>query len=294
MSSRWQRRIIAGLLGVAFGLVGCDRSDRGGEAVVTAGVAPERIIAIAPSVTEMLFVLGLGDRVVGVGDYAQWPPEVHTLPRLGGLFNARLEAIAALQPDLAVLLPSEERLIADLEKMDIEVLVVRSDTLEDVEEMALRIGERCGVEETAAAFVDEFRRDLAPKQRADSPAVLLSVTRQPGRLSDILVAGPDTFLNELLNRLGALNVMFDAPLSYPQVGLEEILIRQPDVVIELQATPGNSEALRRDWVELSDQPSLSGLCVRVVSGDHVLLPGPRVPRLYRELDEALDQCQAES
>lgn len=252
--------------------------------------APQRIIAIAPSVTEMLFELGLGNRVVGVGDYARWPPEVGDKPRLGGLFNARLEAIAAVDPDLAVLLPSEERLRRNLQKMGIEVLTVRSETIEDVEAMAIAIGDRCGVPQRARAFSQRWSGLLAPRPLGRSPNVLLAVTRTPGRIADVLVAGPGTFLHQLLERLGAVNVMADAYLAYPQVGLEEILLRRPDVVIELQASPGTYEDLRRDWRDLGEEMSLAPACVRVVAGDHVLLPGPRLPRLYGELRRALLEC----
>lgn len=255
---------------------------------------PSRIIAIAPGVTEMLFTLGLGDRVVGVGDYARWPPEVAGKPKLGGLFDSRLESIITLNPDLAILLPSEERLRVHLQKMGVEVLTVRSETLADVEEMAILIGERCGVEKASQAFVETWGRELAPKRRQDSPRVLLSVTREPGRMADVLVSGPDTFLHELLDRLGATNVMADAQLSYPQVGLEEIIIRRPEVVIELQANPGDYASLARDWERLAGEASIEEACVWVVAGDHVLIPGPRVPRLYRELDDALLACAGDS
>ncbi len=252
---------------------------------------PQRIIAIAPSVTEMLFELGLGERVVGVGDYAQWPPEVTGKPRLGGLFDARLETIASLSPDLAILLPSEQRLQVGLEEMGIEVLTVPSETIADVEEMAMLIGRRCGAEKQAVAFVQRFHRQLSPRTRSQSVRVLLSVTRQPGRMADVLVAGSDTFLSELIDRLGARNVMADTKMAYPQVGLEEIILRSPQVVIELQAAPGNFAALRADWLELDSEPALAGVCVKVVAGDHVLLPGPRLPRLYDELDQALVDCE---
>jgi len=110
----------------------------------------------------------------------------------------------------------------------------------------------------------------------------------------VLVSGPGTFLDELLGRLGAINVMADAPLSYPQVGLEEIIIRLPEVIIELQASPGNYDDLRLDWVGLASEVPMAGVCVKVVTGDHVLIPGPRLPRLYRELEEALLDCAQES
>jgi iron complex transport system substrate-binding protein len=262
----------------------------GGEPAPQAVSTPQRIIAIAPGVVEMLFELGLGDRVVGVGDYAKWPIQVAQKPQLGGLFNARLEAIAALRPDLAVLLPSEEKLAADLQQMGIEVLTVRSDTIGDVEEMAVLIAERCGVPEAGEAFLERWKSALAPRSTGREVRVLLSVTRESGRLADVLVAGPGTFLDELLSRLGITNVMADAGLAYPQVGLEEIIVRDPDVVVELQASPGDFEALRQDWSLLGAETPLADTCVQVLAGDHVLIPGPRLPRLYEELWQALLAC----
>lgn len=262
----------------------------GGEPAPPAVNPPQRVIAIAPGVVEMLFELGLGDRVVGVGDYAKWPKQVAQKPQLGGLFNARLEAIAALRPDLAVLLPSEENLALDLEQMGVEVLTVRSDTIGDVEEMAILIAARCGVPEAGEVFLERWKRALAPTTTGKSIRVLLSVTREPGRLADVLVGGPGTFLDELLGRLGATNVMADVGLAYPQVGLEEIMVRDPEVIIELQAAPGDYEALRQDWSLLGADTPLADACVQVLAGDHVLIPGPRLLRLYDELWQALLTC----
>lgn len=290
-------RGLASALGLALALgsmlacSGQDKSESDDTERPAAGV-PQRIVAIAPSVTEMLFELGLGDRVIGVGDYARWPPETDTKTRLGGLFDSRLEAIAELNPDLAVLLPSEERLRLNLEKMGVEVLTVRSDTLADVVEMAVLIAERCGTEEALSEFLADWDKGLAPRRLGESPRVLLSVTREPGRMADVLVAGSGTFLHELVERLGAVNVMADAEQAYPQVGLEEIVIRRPEVVVELQAVPGDYASLPTDWDRMAEDLGTGGICVWVVAGDHVLIPGPRVPRLYRELEDALLGCAA--
>jgi iron complex transport system substrate-binding protein len=271
---------------------GADEEAQGVAAEDTATRSPQRIIAIAPSAVEMLYELGLGDRVVGVGDYAQWPVEAASKPKLGGLFDARLETIVGLAPDLAVLLPSEERLRADLGEMGVEVLTVRSDSIADVEEMARLIGERLGVVEATEAFLTRWERDLAPRTRENQTRVLLSVTRQPGHLADILVAGPGTFLDELLQRLGLVNVVADAPLAYPQIGLEEIILRQPEVIIELQAAPVDHDALALDWAAGPAGPSLAEVCVEVIAGNHVLIPGPRLPRLLQELEKAVAECAA--
>ena len=252
---------------------------------------PQRVVALAPNIVESLFALGLGDRLVGVGDYCRWPPEVGGLPKIGGLFDASLEQIAALQPDLAILLPSEERLRSQLERLGVEVMTVQNESLEDVEKAVIALAERFGVPVQGQRLVAEWRRALAPRPGAAPLRVLLSVSRLPGNLGDILVAGPGTFLDELLGRLGATNVFSDADLFYPQVGLDEIVRRWPDAIIELQPSPANFEALVEDWSRaLPDLPAVQSDCVHVIAGDHVLIPGPRLPRLYRELRQALTPC----
>ena len=289
-SALWLHALVGGLMLACSG-ESSDSSDQASRQVQSE-LTPQRIIAIAPSVTEMLFELGLGGRVVGVGDYARYPLAATTKPKLGGLFDARLETIAGLSPDLAVLLPSEERLRNHLEAMDIEVLTVPSDSIADVEEMARLIGERCGVEDAAETFLLDWATRLAPRTPENPTRVMLSVTREPGRMADVLTAGPGTFLDELLQRLGLINVVADSQVAYPQVGLEEIILRQPEVIIELQAAPGIYDELIDDWTAVAPGTALSDACVRVIAGHHVLIPGPRLPRLLGELDEAVADCVA--
>ncbi len=269
--------LLAALVGVA-----CD------EPVVRR--EPKRIVALAPSITETLYVLGLGDRVVGVGDYSSWPPEFADKPKVGGLFDVSLEGIMSLEPDLAILLRSEDKLRGQLERLGIEVLTVESETIADIFETTRRIGERCGVSEAAEEFLREFEVDLMPKRVGGAPRVVITMGRRPRNLSDILVAGPGTYLHELLVRLGAFNAFADSPISYPQVGLEEILGRRPDAIVELQPSPGSIAWLKQDWAAFPEQQLAGPGCVQVVAGDHVLVPGPRLPRLYWELRRALFDC----
>ena len=111
-------------------------------------------------------------------------------------------------------------------------------------------------------------------------------------MADVLVAGPGTFLDELLQRLGMINVVADAQMAYPQVGLEEIILRHPQIVIELQSSPGNYDELSLDWATVLSGTGLTDVCVRVIAGNHVLIPGPRLPRLLQELEEAIAECVA--
>jgi iron complex transport system substrate-binding protein len=253
---------------------------------------PRRIVALAPSLTETLFALGLGPRVVGGSDYSRFPPEVRSRPRLGGLFNPNLERILTLKPDLAVLLPSERDLGDRLGRLGIASLIVRNESLADVEHGFIAIAGRCGVPETGRRLAAQFRRELRARPRPARPLkVVLSVGRQAGRLTDLLVAGPGTFYDELLTRLGARNAFADAPVRYPQVALEEVLTRAPDVILEIREdlpTPEVARQLTTDWWGLPQLQAASRARVVVLAGDYVVVPGPRLPRLYREMGAILD------
>jgi len=249
-----------------------------------------RVIALAPNLGETLFALGLGPRVVGVGDYSHWPPEVEKLPRLGGLFNPNLEGIVALKPDLAFLVPSERDLGEKLRRFGVDSVIVSNETLADIERSFHTIADRCGVSEAGERLAREWREALRPDPIPGKPRVLVSTGRPAGRLADLVVAGPHTFLDELVTRLGAVNVFADAPIRYPEVGMEEIVARAPDVVIELRADPVSPEVAQRlvdDWNALPQVPAVREGRVEVIAGDHILIPGPRLPRFYRELRAAL-------
>ena len=270
-------------------LAGCRKGDE--RAAASSSSPCHRIIALAPNLSEMLFALGLGDRVVGVDDYSHWPAEVEKLPRLGGLFNPNLEKIVSLQPDLAVLVPSERDIGEKLKRFGIDSLIVSNETLADIERSFHILADRCGVPEAGERLAAEWREGLRPDPLPGAPRVLLSTGRPAGRLTDMVVAGPRTFLDELLQRLGAVNAFGDAPIRYPEVGMEEVVARAPDVVIELRAdrlTPEVTRQLVDDWNALPQVPAVREGRIKVIGGDHVLIPGPRLPRFYQELRAALE------
>ncbi|MFL6197293.1 MAG: ABC transporter substrate-binding protein [Thermoanaerobaculia bacterium] len=277
-------------------LAACGRGREGGgaprpAATATPAAPPQRIIALTPSLVETLFALGLGDRVVGVGDYTRWPPEAVAKPHLGALFNPNLERIVVLHPDLAVLLPSERDLGAKLRPLGADILVVPDETLDEVERSFHTIADRCGVPEAGDRLAAEWRAGLAPSPSPGVPLkVMISVGRQTGRLGDVTAAARGTFYDELLTRLGGVNVFAGAQTRYPQVGAEEIVARKPDVILELWPDPmpaGQVRAIVGDWAPLSQIPAVRNGRVVVIAGDYALTPGPRLPRLYREMRDAL-------
>ncbi|MDH3744732.1 MAG: helical backbone metal receptor [Acidobacteriota bacterium] len=261
----------------------------------------ERIIAVAPSVAEILFELGLGERVVAVGDYVAWPPEATAKPRIGGLFDPRLEDIVALAPDLAVVLPSEDKLATELSRLGIEVLRVEHETLADLETAIESIARRAGVESRGRELVTRLRRSFdtgqnapAEAKRAGGPRTVLVVAREEGRPAAMTVVGSRTFLAELLERAGARNVFGDLGQSYAEVGLEEMIRRQPEAIVELQPDALSAAAQSRliaDWQDFPDLKAVDQGCVGVIAGGHVLVPGPRLALLAKELEAVLERCE---
>jgi iron complex transport system substrate-binding protein len=251
---------------------------------------PRRIVSLAPSLTETLYALGLGERVVGVDDYSVWPAAATSRARIGGLFNPNLEKIVSLRPDLAVLLPSEHDVAAKLKGLGIDSLIVPAETLADIERSFVVIARRCGAAAAGERLAAAWRAELAPRPVPGALKAMLSVGRQPGRITGILAAARGTFLDELLARLGGVNAFADAATRYPQVGLEEVVARAPQVILELRSEPAPPPVvatLIHDWRQLPTVPAVRGGRIFVIAGDYVLVPGPRLPQLYREMRQAL-------
>jgi len=256
--------------------------------------APERVVALAPNLTEIVFALGLGDLVVGVSDYASWPPEVRELPRLGGLVDPNLEGLLALDPDLVLLLPSQDEVARRLSQVGIETRVVGIETVDDLETAVVAVAEALGDPEAGRELAAELSRELAPRPVAGAPRTAVVLDRISGRIDGVLVAGPGTYFHDLLTRLGAENVFADAPLRYPQVGMEEVLARAPGAILEVRLEPPSDELRRRllaDWRRFPTLPAAARGHVFVL-GDSALVLGPRLPRLYRRLEEVLRTAAA--
>ncbi len=284
--------VLVALIGVGGGPSSAAQGGEAGPSAAAPGC--RRVVTLAPNVVEVVFELGLGERVVGVGEHTSWPPEAAELPRLGGLYDPRLETIVALDPDLAVLLPSQAELAGSLTRLEIPVLTVPHETLEDLEVAIRRIADRCGVEAAGEELIADLRSGLAPREEPLDLDVLVVVGRTSGRIREVYAAGEGTFLGELVARLGLTNVA--GPQPYPSLGPESIVAARPEVIVDLMPQAldaAHSAALAVDWRQLGSLPAVESGCLVALGGDHTLIPGPRLPRLYRELETAIDACAGE-
>jgi iron complex transport system substrate-binding protein len=274
-------------------LAGCGRG-----AIVRPAAVLRRIVSTAPSVTEILFALGLGDRVVGVSTFCRYPPEAANRPKVGTFINPNLEPILALRPDLVIVIKNPIRLAERLVALNVRVLETDQDSLAGIETSIRRIGVACGVQERAAALdaslrggFDEVRRAVAGRPRRK---LAFLVGRSPGELQGMVAVGRGSYLNELIELAGGVNVFADAPVPYPKVSLEEILARDPDVIVdmgEMADTAGVTEAQKRAVVALWGRyPALAAVRagrVHAVADDIFVVPGPRVTEAARALARLL-------
>jgi iron complex transport system substrate-binding protein len=228
-----------------------------------------------------------------VSSYTTWPPAAAKLPRVGGLFDPNVERMVALKPDLALLLPSQEDVAERLRSVGVDTLTVHLESLEDLGRAVRSIAARCGVEAAGEALAGRLRAELAPRPVPGAPLTVISIDRPAGRTENVLVAGPGTYLQELLGRLGAKNAFADAPVRYPQVGMEEVLGRAPGLIVELQPKALDDAARRSllaDWRRFPTLPAVAGGHLAVISGPETLVIGPRLPELYRRLEQAVREA----
>ena len=258
-----------------------------GASLAAASTLPTRIVSTAPSITEMLYELELGDRVVGVTTYCHYPPEVRNKPKIGTYLNPNFETTLALKPDLVVVLKEHRELGEKLRGFGLPVLELRHNTLEGIYRSMLDLGERTGAAKTAAQRVGAMRARLETvrKQAEGLPrrSVMFVVGRTPATVEDLMAVGSNSFMNELIDIAGGRNVFEDAVAYYPRIPREEVYARRPEVIIDMGDmgdTDGVTERHRREivelWKQLPDLPAVKTGRVYAVADDIFVVPGPRV------------------
>jgi iron complex transport system substrate-binding protein len=249
--------------------------------------APQRIVSTAPSITELLYALGLGDRVVGVDRFSRYPPQALTKPRIGDYAAPNLEVIASLRPDLVMIPTNPVRLRQRLEALQLRVLELNQEGIPALYESIRIVGQATGATAQAARLTQQIRGDLeairARAARQSRTRVLFVAGHTPQRLEGLIVAGGASYLNEIIDIAGGENVFRDAKAAYPMVALEEILARNPEVIVdmgEMGDTVGVTEAQKRAvqnlWTRMSSVAAVRNRRVHAVASDIFVVPGPRV------------------
>lgn len=250
---------------------------------------PRRIISLAPNITEILFALGVNDRIVGVSSFCDYPESAKQKPKVGGLSNPSLEAVVALRPDMVFLTHDgnpkafEER----LRSLKIRTLVIEARRISDLPQGIRKIGSEVG----SMAEAEHLAADI--EKRIDDYKVRQQATGSRGKKTGkekalfiiwpdpLIVAGPGTTADEALTLLGLNNIAGSAAIAYPKFSIEEILRQGPDLIFIGKGNGMDKVAdglLRR----LKSVPAVRSGRVFYV-GDYLYRLGPRTMKGVDEL-----------
>jgi iron complex transport system substrate-binding protein len=245
---------------------------------------PQRIISLIPATTEMLFAMGAGNRLVGVGNYDRFPPEVSRLPKVGGLLYPDVERVISLKPDLVIVYATQADLKRQLERAQIPMFDYSHRGLPDILETMRGLGERIGMKAGADAAAARVQQQLdATRARVASlprPKTLLVFGREQGTIRRVNASGGLGFLHDVLELAGGSDVLGDLRQQSVDLSTEMIITRAPEAIIELHygdpLPPARLEAERRVWNALASVPAVKTGRVHLLVGDEFVVPGPRI------------------
>jgi iron complex transport system substrate-binding protein len=194
---------------------------------------PERIVSLSPSNTEILFALGLENKVVGVTNYCDHPEEAKRKEKIGNFAEPNLEKIVSLEPDLVLATSMHEKQVTQLDKLGIPTLVLEPKGMSDMLSSIELIGKATGSEDKALSLVTSLKEriDTIEEKVKDIPEDKKPLVYYELWPTPITTTGPGTFVDDLINRAGGRNIAADAKKAYPEYSQEVIIKRNPDIII---------------------------------------------------------------
>lgn len=262
-------------------------TDDAGRAVTVAR-RPQRIVSLAPSNTELLFALGLADRVVGVDKYSNYPPEATRKPQISDYSSTNLEQVLATEPDLILAAGITSRdVIAAFESRGLAVVVLDPPTLDGVFGDINLLGQVADVNGAAATVRGDLENRLATLT-----ARLATASTRPRVFFELdatqfFTVGPKSFIDDLIARAGGANIAADAATAYPKLSAEQIIAKDPEIIILSDEGYGATVATvgtRPGWAGIS---AVKNGRVVAIDPDLTNRPGPRVLDALEQLARAI-------
>ncbi len=254
---------------------------------------PQRIVSLAPNITETLFDLGLGDKIVGVTTFSDYPEEARRKPKVGSYINLSLEKIVSLEPDLIIGTANgnKKETVLQLANLGFPVYVINPVMFDDIFKTIRHIGQITG--RTAAA------EDLVEKLTARVNAVV-SATRALEKprvfyqigIDPIVTVGKNTVHNTLITLAGGINVTGEIALEYPRLSMEKVVFARPDIIIvSSMKRGGNFENIRDRWKQWKDIPAVKHDRIYIINSDLTDHSSPRIVDGLEELVRIIHPAQ---
>ena len=241
----------------------------------------------------MIYALGAEDQLVGVTSYCDFPPQAQSKTIIGDFASPNIETVLNLRPDLVVLLSDRDDVLSRLSPFQIPTLVLKQESLEDVFRSLKTLGGAIGrgeqAQELARGLADRLQliRDSAATKKR--PTVLFVVSRDVGALTGLYSVGKGSYIDELIEIAGGRNVLGPLSAAYPKVSVEEILLRNPDIIIDMShggaTSVDQANRVEEIWSALDTLSAVRAHRVYVLESDVFIVPGPRVLEAATLLDQ---------
>lgn len=271
-------------------IVSCGFSEKPKETAVSCG----RIVSTAPSITETLFELGLGENVVGVTENCRYPDEVKNKAKIGKAFAVSSEAVIALKPDVVFVLSAYGELAAKMKAAGMKTVVLEQSSVEGFVDSIDIVAATCGIQEKGKNFKAEFTpylQQTGTKDKKKKILILVGRDYESSSIKDAYAVGNDKFLNKIIELSGAENA-YQGEMPYPKIQLEGILSLNPDIVIDIVTasglTPEKLEFIEKSWANLDINAVKDGK-VFIKTDDFWSLPGPRFVKIIEEIKNILHE-----
>ncbi len=241
---------------------------------------PQRIVSFGPSITEILFALGLEEKVVGVGDYSDYPEAAKLKPKVGNAFSPSLEKIIELEPDL-VFTVKHEQLNRELDALGIKFMVLDPKDMDGIFKDIELVGEITGTKKRAEELIKDMQDSISQvsAQVEDAPKVSVFFIVDATDLTLPWTAGTGSFIDALITMAGGENIAAKGQGAWVQFSLEQIVSSDPEVII-IQTMTGGVPTISKE--ELEEHPIWGEMTavkqgkIYLINGDLVSRPGPRI------------------
>ncbi len=260
-----------------------------------------RIVSIAPSVTELLYALELGDNLVGVTRYCNFPDQAKTKEKVGGFLDLNLEKVISLKPTVVIGLAEQKESLAALKSLGKETILISHASVTGILQSIKQIGRSCEKEtisdrlfHTHSATISKIRNMVEELLlNHPRPRVLICVGRGDGDdlTQGIYASGSDGYYSEILNILGAENINTETTAAFPILSAEGVISKNPDVIIEIVAPEVkerlSEEDLKRIWGKFRTISAVKSGRIHLLAEDFMSVPGPRFPLVLSKFLEIL-------
>jgi cobalamin transport system substrate-binding protein len=243
----------------------------------------QKVVSLAPSVTETVFALGFGKRLVGVTDYCDYPAAARKLPRIGGFMSPSLESIVAKRPDLVIGVSSatDPLKAREMERLGLKVTLISLASVHDILNSIKTVARMLGSPEAGERLVHKITRQFDEVKRRVAPAPRRSTLLAVG-LRPLVVVGGKNFIDELITLAGGENIARDAAQPWLNLPDEYVVAKAPQVIIEAGMGSERGESAKH-WGDLKSIPAVKEGRVYAYPSDKILRPGPRIGEGLEEI-----------